>query len=148
MRRYSFGRIRRYFFLQLAKLPVPGHKRHFLLRLAGIQFPPPTKCNVFIGAGVRFDTLCPENITIGNHTLITAGTTVLTHYYDPHAHAFRTGRVVIGDRVFIGVNTIVCNAVTIGDGAVVGAGSVVTKDIPSGEVWAGNPARFIRKLQP
>lgn len=35
--------------------------------------------------------------------------------------------------------------VTIGEDAIVGAGSVVTKDIPAGEVWAGNPARFIRK---
>lgn len=148
MQRYSFGRIRRYLFLQLAKLPIPGHRRHLVLRGAGIQFPPPSECNVFIGAGVRFDTLCPENITIGNHTLITAGTTVLTHYYDPFTHAFHPGRVVIGDRVFIGVNTIICKSVTIGDGSVVGAGSVVTKDIPTGEVWAGNPAHFVRKLNP
>ena len=146
MRRYSFGRIRRYLFLQMAKLPIPGHKRHFVLRMAGIKFPPPSECDAFIGAGVRFDTLCPENITIGNHTLITAGTTVLTHYYDPFTRDFRTGRVVVGEGVFIGVNTIVCKSVAIGDGAVVGAGSVVTKDIPAGEVWAGNPARFVRKL--
>jgi acetyltransferase-like isoleucine patch superfamily enzyme len=34
---------------------------------------------------------------------------------------------------------------TIGEGALVGAGSVVTKDIPDGEIWVGNPARFLRK---
>lgn len=39
------------------------------------------------------------------------------------------------------------NAVTIGRNSVVGAGSIVTKDIPDNEVWAGNPARFIRKLE-
>jgi len=41
--------------------------------------------------------------------------------------------------------TILCG-VTIGAGAVVGAGSVVTKSVPAGEIWAGNPARFLRKV--
>lgn len=40
---------------------------------------------------------------------------------------------------------VICNAVRIGENAIVGAGSVVTKDIPDNEIWAGNPARFIRK---
>ena len=42
-------------------------------------------------------------------------------------------------------STILCG-VTIGEGALVGAGSVVTKDIPPYEIWAGNPARFLRKV--
>jgi acetyltransferase-like isoleucine patch superfamily enzyme len=42
--------------------------------------------------------------------------------------------------------TILCG-VTIGAGATVGAGSVVTRDIPAGEVWLGNPARFLRKVE-
>lgn len=46
---------------------------------------------------------------------------------------------------FVGTKTIICNAVTIGEGAIVGAGSIVTKNIPDNEVWAGNPARFIKK---
>ena len=40
--------------------------------------------------------------------------------------------------------TVVLAGVTIGDGAIVGAGSVVTGDIPSGQIWAGNPARYIK----
>ena len=46
----------------------------------------------------------------------------------------------------IGANSTICPGVTIGEGAMVGAGSVVTKDIPSGELWVGNPAKFIRKI--
>ncbi|MCS2442595.1 hypothetical protein NXX09_20705 [Bacteroides uniformis] len=43
------------------------------------------------------------------------------------------------------MNTLVVKPVTIGERAIIGAGSVVTKDIPANEVWAGNPAKFIRK---
>ncbi len=54
-------------------------------------------------------------------------------------------KIIIGDRVTIGAHSIVVGrsnaTMRIGDGAFVGAGSVVTKDIPAGEVWAGNPAR-------
>ena len=53
--------------------------------------------------------------------------------------------VVIEDDVFIGVNVVICNSVTIGKGSIIGAGSIVTKDIPEYQVWAGNPARFIRE---
>lgn len=51
----------------------------------------------------------------------------------------------IGNDVWIGNRALVLQGVKIGDGAVVGAGSVVTKDIPPYEIWAGNPARFIKK---
>ena len=50
----------------------------------------------------------------------------------------------IENDVFIGVNVCICSPVTIGEGAIVGAGSVVTKDIPPYQVWAGNPARYIK----
>ena len=51
----------------------------------------------------------------------------------------------IGNDVWIGFRCIIKGGVTIGDGAIVGMGSVVTKDIPPYEIWAGNPARCIRK---
>lgn len=54
--------------------------------------------------------------------------------------------VVIGDDVFIGAKCIILKGVTIGDGAIIGAGSVVTKNIPACQIWAGNPAKFIRKI--
>ncbi len=54
-------------------------------------------------------------------------------------------KTTIGNDVWIGNRVIVKAGVTIGDGAVIGMGSVVTKDIGSYEIWAGNPAKMIRK---
>ena len=151
MRKYTFTRIIHYFFLLLSRLPMSGNKRHYILRYAGLNFPTPTKNNlrikIYIGAGVHFDTFVPERITIGNHVFITSGTRILTHYYNPATQKFTFGNVTIGDNVFIGFNVIICKPITIGNGAVVGAGSVVTKDIPPNELWAGVPARFIKKIR-
>ena len=52
----------------------------------------------------------------------------------------------VGNRVWIGGNTTILAGVTIGDESVIGAGSVVTRDIPSGVVAAGNPCRVLRKI--
>jgi len=55
------------------------------------------------------------------------------------------GEVILEDGCDIGAGSIILSGVTIGEGAIIGAGAVVTKDIPSYEIWAGVPARFIRK---
>lgn len=58
----------------------------------------------------------------------------------------KSAPVVIMDHAFIGAHCIILKGVTIGKNAIVGAGSVVTKSIPDNEIWAGNPAKFIRKV--
>ena len=59
----------------------------------------------------------------------------------------RLGQIKIGNHVFLGANATVLPGVTIGDGAVIGAGSVVTRDVPAGTVAAGVPARVIGTVQ-
>jgi acetyltransferase-like isoleucine patch superfamily enzyme len=54
--------------------------------------------------------------------------------------------VRIGPHAFVGANCVILKNTTIGEDAVVGAGSVVTRDVPAGEIWAGAPAKFIRKV--
>ncbi|MDO6803817.1 acyltransferase [Wenyingzhuangia sp. 1_MG-2023] len=54
--------------------------------------------------------------------------------------------VVIGNHVFVGANSMILKGVTIGDNSIVGAGAVVTKDIPENQIWAGNPAKFIKSI--
>lgn len=59
----------------------------------------------------------------------------------------KTAPILIGNDVFIGAQSIILKGVKIGDHAIIGAGSVVTKNVPENEVWAGAPAKFIRKLK-
>lgn len=59
-------------------------------------------------------------------------------------HPATKGDVNIGNDVWIGHSSIILSGLTIGDGAVIGAGSVVTKEIGPYQIWAGNPAKFIR----
>jgi acetyltransferase-like isoleucine patch superfamily enzyme len=56
------------------------------------------------------------------------------------------GETVIGDRVFIGVNSVVSPGVKIGEGSIIGASSVVSKDIPPNSLVLGNPPQVVRSL--
>lgn len=57
----------------------------------------------------------------------------------------KQGDIVIGDYCWIGANVFINPGVTVGRNAVIGANSVVTKDIPSDEIWGGVPAKLIRR---
>ena len=139
----SIRRLKNMFFLWLANiLPLRGHHRYKLVKLGGVNVL--DKC--FIYKNVYFDSVAPSLITIEKGVTITQNTTILTHYFDPRqtGRHLRLGTVHIKENAFIGCNTVICNSVTIGEGAIVGAGSVVTKDVPPFQVWAGNPARYIK----
>ena len=136
-------RLKRIFFMKLANgLPLSARRRTVLMRLGGVTIGKRS----MIYSGVEFDTVYPELITIGNGVRLTSGCKVITHYIDPSQPGvhFRVAPVVIEDDVFIGMNTVICNSVTIGKGAVIGAGSIVTKDIPPYQIWGGNPAHYIK----
>ena len=90
----------------------------------------------------------PYLVTIGNHCQIVDGVRLLTHGggnilrdIQPDFDAF--GKIVIGDYVYIGTNSLVMPGVTLGDHTLVAAGSVVTKSYQGGVVLAGNPARVV-----
>ncbi len=100
---------------------------------------------------------CQQKITIGNHVNIGGGCMIFdtnfhsTNWYDRRdrrkdIEKRKTSPIHIGDYVFIGARCIIMKGVTIGDHSIVAAGSVVTKDIPADEVWGGNPARYIKKI--
>lgn len=64
----------------------------------------------------------------------------------PNDPGIRIAPVEIKDNVFVGAHCLILKGVTIGTNSVIGAGSVVTKNIPDNEIWAGNPAKLIRKI--
>ena len=91
----------------------------------------------------------PRGVHIGAHTILTSRVTVLSHKLIPLRSEGRyVGEMVdtyIGDWCVIGIGATIMSGVRIGDQVVVGAGSVVTKDVPSNCIVAGNPARIIRE---
>lgn len=109
---------------------------------------------------------CAERVEIGPATLVAHGAQILdndTHPLDAaerrkHWRAIRNGGhradaqipsapVTIGRDVWIGFNSTILKGVTLGDGCVIAAGSVVTHDVAAHTVVAGNPARLVRKLK-
>ena len=103
--------------------------------------------STIIEGSVVLDKLNPKGVHVGRNTLIAGGSIVLTH-----DHCKRVGDnqpylvdTYIGKNCFIAVKVIVLPGIKIGDSVIVGAGSVVTKDVPSNCIVAGNPAKIIRK---
>lgn len=107
-------------------------------------------CRIYINS---FGTE-PFLISIGDRVTITSRVRILTHdgstclVKDERGVRFqRYLPVSIGDDVFVGVNSIILPGVSIGSRVVVAAGSVVTRDVPSDVVVAGNPARVIGSFE-
>lgn len=109
------------------------------------------------GSGLSNCTIVSrESVTIGKDVRI--GGSARIYDTDFHAISFedrilhgdrnsKNSPVVIEDGAFIGSSAIILKGVTIGAHSVIGAGSVVAKDVPAGEIWAGNPARFVKKIE-
>jgi acetyltransferase-like isoleucine patch superfamily enzyme len=123
----------------------------------------------FIGGGTSF--ICIDNIEIGNDVMISWGCTII----DNNSHSLiweerisdvldwkrgldendigkyknwnvvKSAPVRIKDKVWVGFNVIILKGVTIGEGAIIAAGSVVTKDVPDYTIVAGNPAKPVKQ---
>lgn len=114
--------------------------------------------NLKIGdnVGISNSTIfCFNSIVIKDHVYIGGGCKI----WDSDFHSLNPiERIHLGDKsvnslpilieeyVFIGASSIILKGVKIGKNSIIGAGSVVTKDVPSNEIWAGNPAKFIRSI--
>lgn len=96
------------------------------------------------------DVTRPSLVEIGNHVCFTRGCIILTHGYDWFVYRNlhdtvlpSSGRVRIGNNVFVGTRTVILKGVSVGDNCVIGAGSVVTRSIPANSVAMGVPARVV-----
>ena len=101
-----------------------------------------------ITPGVRI--MSAEKIEIGDACMIAHGAYISDAdwhgIYDRAQPVGKTKPINIKDNVWIGDSAIVCKGVTIGKNSIIGAGAVVTKDVPENCIYAGNPAKFIKKL--
>jgi acetyltransferase-like isoleucine patch superfamily enzyme len=115
----------------------------------------------FIG---RSHLVSASEIVVGDHVLISWGVSIVDHNSHSLVYSERAGDVLdwqrgkkdwsivntkpicIGNKAWIGFNAIILKGVTIGEGAIVGAGSVVTKDVPAWTIVGGNPAKVIRTI--
>lgn len=111
--------------------------------------------HTFIGDNfyANFDCIFLDvnHITIGNNVMFGPRVGLYTASHPIDKDVRNTGLeygkpIKIGHNVWIGGNAVVMPGVTIGDNTVIGAGSVVTKDIPSDVIAAGNPCKVIRKI--
>ena len=112
--------------------------------------------NCRIGENVTIHDFCYidaiGSVTIGDNTRIAHNCSIITgqHQYDVEGKTIIDSGYVwepvsIGNDVWIGAGAVILQGITINDGAVIGANSVVTKDVEAYTIVAGNPARVIRK---
>lgn len=126
------------------------------------------RCTIFVDKGAKLilglnlgisqaAIVCHTSITIGNNVKIGGGVSIYDTDFHSLDYLLRNNPltdtknkcklpVVIMDNVFIGANSTILKGVTVGQNSIVGACSVVTKSIPSNEIWAGNPAKYIKSI--
>lgn len=110
-------------------------------------------CVVFSSAHLGGE---PYLVKIGNHVRINGNVQFITHdggawvlreMYPELSKVDLFGKITVGNNVQFGNNVIVLPRVTIGDNCIIGAGAIVTKDIPSGSVAVGVPAKVIETIE-
>jgi len=100
--------------------------------------------NVTIKSGVQVW----DGITIEDNVFVGANVTFTNDKYPRSKNPdWQLLSTVIKKGASIGAGSTILPGLTIGENAIIGAGSVVTKSIPAGELWVGNPARFVRKVE-
>ncbi len=98
-------------------------------------------------------------LTIGNYVTISNNVMFIFHdgaigiinrhpyFLKRNIHVYKIGSICIGNNSFLGAGSIILPNIKIGNFSIIAAGSVVTKNIPSNQVWAGCPARFIKTTE-
>lgn len=126
------------------------HECRFVLQRPGAEIHIGGHCGL---SGVTI--MCAKKVVLGKHVALGANVSIYDndmHAVNPYLRATYNDShteikdVVIDDYAWIGAHSIILKGVHIGRGAVIGAGSVVTKDVPELTIYAGNPARFVKRV--
>ncbi|MCP4723863.1 MAG: N-acetyltransferase [bacterium] len=137
------------------------------INLYGCSIDDNTKIGAFVE--IQKNAFVGKQCKISSHTFICEGVNIGDNCFIGHSVVFindnhprsvtldgeleseedwedRFVKTNIGDNVSIGSNATILGGISIGEGAVIGAGSVVTRDVPPCQIWAGNPAKFLRDV--
>lgn len=104
--------------------------------------------NIGNGVTVKCGVQIWDGVTLEDGVFVGANVT-FTNDRCPHARNanWKVVPTTVKRGASIGAGSTILCGVTIGENAMIGAGSVVTKDVPAGQVWVGNPARFMRRIE-
>jgi maltose O-acetyltransferase len=140
---------------------IPSHGirlflyRHLLRMEVGEKTSIHRNCRFYFPPGVRIGAHTIVNrdvvldgrmgLVIGDNVSVSEGSAIITLEHDPDSLTFanRGQKVVVEDRVFIGMRAMILPGVVLGEGSVVAAGAVVTRDVAPFQIVAGVPARVI-----
>lgn len=115
-------------------------------------------CNICSHCFIENDVVIGNNVTIKcgvqlwdgmiieDDVFIGANVTFTNDKYPRSKQAYTLLPIIIKKGASIGAGSVVQGGVTIGEHAMIGTGSVVTHDVPNGELWFGSPARFVRRI--
>ena len=138
------------------------------INLYGCSIGDNTKIGAFVE--IQKNAVLGKNCKVSSHSFICDGVKIGNNCFIGHSVVFindnypravnksgvlegekdwadRFVKTAVGRDVAIGSNVTILGGITIGDGSLIGAGSVVTKSIPPGEIWVGNPAKFLKKIE-
>ena len=131
--------------LQVTAQHAPGARtvRVWLHRMRGVEL----GRDVFIGTDVIIETAYPKLVSMGDRASLSVRTIVMAHNRGDAVSSDQQPTVRIGSDVYVGAGAIILPGVTLGEGAVVAAGSVVSRPVPPRTVVRGNPARPVASCE-
>ena len=102
---------------------------------------------VVIGKNCQIEALAflPNGVELEDEVFVGPGVIFQNDLYPKTGRRWKQKKTLVKKGSAIGGGSVILPGITIGENVLVGSGSVVTKSIPDGEVWVGNPARFLRK---
>lgn len=140
-----------------ANIPVSTNVWQFCVIFPNAQIG--ENCNICSHCLIENDVIVGNNVTIKSGVQIWDGITIednvqvganVTFTNDRYPRAKNPNWILettfLKRGCSIGAGSTILCGISIGENAMIGAGSVVTKDVPAGELWVGNPAKFVRKL--
>ena len=124
-------------YVELRKGTIVGHDCYIDSRVS-------SSGNCFIGnhVTVRYDSIIARGVRIGDHSYICPK--MMSN--NLNTEGVQIGGADIGSNVFVGTACVLQHGVKIGDNSILGAMSYINKNIPSDEIWFGNPAKLYKKL--